>query len=49
MSMGFSTLPRMQASSQGWLQTRPQTLGKGFSCLMSLRASLYLPTAMRAT
>jgi hypothetical protein len=31
MAMGSSTVPRAQAVSQGWVQTRPQTTGSGLS------------------
>ena len=39
MATASSTVPRVQASSQRLLQTRPHTAGKGFSFLMSASAS----------
>ena len=33
MAIGSSTEPRVQAVSQGWAQTRPQTDGKGLGSL----------------
>ena len=45
MAMGWSMVPRVQASSQRRLQMRPHTAGNGFSRLMSSSASRYLPSA----
>ena len=45
MATAWSTVPRVQASSQRRLQIRPQTAGKGFSRLMSWSASVNLPWA----
>ena len=45
MASGSSMLPRVHSSSQRRLQMRPQTAGKGFSFLMSSRASVYRPCA----
>ena len=45
MAMGWSMVPRVQASSQRRLHTRPHTAGNGFSRLMSSSASVYLPSA----
>ena len=45
MATAWSTVPRVQASSQRRLQMRPHTAGKGFSRLISCRASRYLPWA----
>ena len=40
MATASSIAARVQASSQRWLHTRPQTAGKGFSFLMSASASV---------
>ena len=44
IAIGWSTLPRVHASSQRRLQIAPQTAGNGLSCLISLRASINLPS-----
>ena len=49
MEIGSSTSLRVQLVSQGWVQTRPRTAGKGASSLIKSMASLYLPFAMSAT
>ena len=41
MATAWSTVPRVQASSQRRLQMRPHTAGNGFSRLMSWSASRY--------
>jgi hypothetical protein len=49
MLSGSSTAPRLQASSQGWKQTRPQIEGSGLSRRMTPAASAKRPAAIRAT
>src|SRR5512136_1773959 len=48
MDMGSPLSPARQTFSQGWLQTRPQAEGNGLSFMMMLKASLYLPWAIKA-